>query len=452
MTPDEDRIQRYLDGQLSEDDAQVLQREVVANAELRQAYVEAAWLHGALRAERHSLPALLEEPAPVVTHPWRFNALTAAAAALVTLSIVWLVTPNDKPVATLSSAANCKWAASDLPTTEGAQLKAGKLDLVEGMATLSFASGATVTLEAPSTIELVSAMHCKLVQGSVVADVPESAHGFLVQTPELKVIDHGTRFGVTAGATGNSQVFVFEGLVEIGERPGAEAQKLKGGESFTHLPVDAQNPEPRHSLPRESTRDVNGWKSITTAFGGGKDSFVRFGTQSPLGDQPLVMVKHTDLAEKNQRKGYLTFDLSLVRSEVRDAELLLDFESSGLGFSTLVPDSKFAVYGLTDESLDGWDEAALTWDNAPANTPGAGLEEPKVRRLLEFGIERGSSGRLVTVGGSALADFLNQDTNGLATFIIVRLTGESETAGLVHAFASKENSSARPPTLRLKTQ
>ena len=38
----------------------------------------------------------------------------------------------------------------------------------------------------------------------------------------------------------------------------------------------------------------------------------------------------------------------------------------------------------------------------------------------------------------------------LVTFLIVRETSETDPSGLVHAFASKEHPTARPPTLRVK--
>ena len=71
-------------------------------------------------------------------------------------------------------------------------------------------------MEAPTTLEIRNAMHCRLVEGTVTAEVPEPAHGFTIDTPDIKVVDLGTKFGVTAGSTGNSQVRVFEGEVEIG--------------------------------------------------------------------------------------------------------------------------------------------------------------------------------------------------------------------------------------------
>jgi hypothetical protein len=47
--------------------------------------------------------------------------------------------------------------------------------------------------------------------------------------------------------------------------------------------------------------------------------------------------------------------------------------------------------------------------------------------------------------------FLDADTNGIITLIIIRKTDESSRNGLVHAFATKENARNAPPILRLKT-
>ena len=108
------------------------------------------------------------------------------------------------------------------------------------------------------------------------------------------------------------------------------------------------------------------------------------------------------------------------------------------------------MYGLVDESLDGWDEATTRWDDAPANAPGgAGLDPDKVVPLGRFGVEQGVLSGIREVSGPALVDFLNRDTNGLATFILVRETRGSGRLDLVHGFAGKHHPDLPPPTLKL---
>jgi hypothetical protein len=446
----EDRIERAIEGLLPDDEWQAFQAEVVRDPELRAAYVDRVWLHSNLRAERETLVGLLDEPAPIRSSRWPVAAWAAAAAACVTLAASAFFFSNKPAVATLVQADNCKWAGSDLPTAVNSKLSAGTLALVEGIATLKFKSGAMVTIEAPTKLQLRDAMHCRLLEGSVVAEVPESAHGFTIDTQDMKVKDLGTRFGLTAGSAGNSQVHVFEGEVEIG-LPGAEPTRIKEGKGMN---VSSGNTAAGQEPTRgQQTHESGGWTAIPTSFGRGKDGYARRGDNGgPMGTHPFIMVKHSEIpaSAKNERRAFITFDVAQAATRnIGEAQIVLDPEPSGYGFSALVPDSRFAVYGVIDESLDAWDEAEMRWDSTPACTD-AGPIPAQTKRLAEFWIPRGGSGGPLTVRSDALADFIRHDTNGLVTFLIVRETGESDPSGLVHAFASKEHPSARPPTLRIK--
>lgn len=449
---EEERIDRGLDGLLTEAEWEQLQRDVLAEPKFKELYAERAWLHGQLQAERQMLPPLLEASAPenriVETSFWR-PVIWAMAAAIVTAFLTATLRTKPETVATLVEAADCRWAGSDLPTAEGSRLGIGTLALVEGMATLEFESGAHVTLEAPSTLEVLSKMHCRLIEGSVVADVPEPAHGFTIDAPEVKVVDLGTRFGVTASRFGNSHVIVFDGEVEVERGGSGEAKRLTTGNT---MHIGHQPPAANHEISRnpEPSSDRDGWRMITTATGRGKDAYVRRGdSHGPTGGHPLLMVKHTDLAAGNERRALVTFDLAeFVDRRIEDVEFTLDVEASGLGFSALVPDSLFEVYGLKDDA-DAWSEAEMRWADTPAFND-AGLLAGQRAKLGEFRIRRGHVPASVTVSSSALRKFVQRDGNSLVTLAIVRVTGENDKQGLVHAFASKEHPTAQPPTLHLK--
>jgi len=404
-------------------------------------------LHGQLHAESETLRALIEEPAPVVSRFPRPVLVWSAAAAIVLFAGLALF--RSGPVAVLTEAEGCKWAGSELPTVQGSRLRPGTLALAEGMATLRFANGATLTLEAPTTLEIIDAMHCRLIEGSLIANVPDPAHGFTVDTPEMKVVDLGTRFGVTASGVGSSHVLVFEGEIDVATV--ASKKRLTTGKSLHlgHSPPSNQHEEVDRSPEADSQDDE--WLSRATSFGRGKDAYVRRGDpDGTTGHHPLIMVKHTELAEENERRAYLTLDLAdLPAGALVDAELVLDVESSGLGFSALVPDSRFVVYGLTDDALDAWDESGVRWNDAPAFTE-VGLNPAKARKLGTFSIRRGSAPAQIDFSSPELIEFVRTDRNGLATFVLLRETGESEVQGIVHAFAAKEHPTAQPPTLRLK--
>ncbi|MDR3403680.1 MAG: FecR domain-containing protein [Chthoniobacter sp.] len=454
--PPDDRIDRAIEGLLSPEELDQFKADVIRDADLRAEYVDRLWLHSTLRAERETLLEVLQdapEPEKIVRR-WPMAAWAAAAAACVTLAAsAWTFgkgTIYHRPVATLVQAENCKWAGSELPTAVNSKLGTGTLSLVEGIATLKFKSGAMVTIEAPTKLLIRDAMHCRLIEGTVTAEVPEPAHGFTIDTADLKVKDLGTRFGVTAGSTGNSQVRVFQGEVEVGGSHDGKIQRLTQGKGLSITGNTAAGQEPIHG---QQVQEADGWTSIPTSFGRGKDGYARRGDNgAPMGMHPLIMVKHTDIeaGRKNERRAVVTFDVSQIpAAKVGEAQIILDPVPSGFGFSALVPDSHFAVYGITDESLDDWNEKEMRW----ATLPGSNDDGPnpnQTQRLADFWIPRGGTGGAITVRGDALADFIRHDTNGLVSFLIVRETGESDPNGLAHGFASKEHPTARPPTLRIK--
>ncbi len=452
-----DNIDRSFEGQLSQVEWDALQQAVITDPELRREYVEKRWIHALLETGSEALPSLFAGTAPAVAAkaPARpFLWLSAAAALVFFCATLFLMADRraDNHVATLIEAKDCRWAGSDLPTVEGAGLVPGTLALMEGMATIQFKSGATVTLEAPSILVVESAMKCRLVEGSVVADVPESAHGFTIDTPKMEVIDLGTRFGVTTTPLGNSNVFVFEGEVKVRQGDSPEAKHLFAGHSLVGAtdPQPGQDQEVRRSEPLPSPGDD--WTPVSTAIGLGRDAYVRRGDDhGPTGGHPLLMVKHTDLAANNERRALLTFDLSaFTPAQIRDARLALKMESSGLGFSSLVPDSRFAVYGIVEENATDWSEQSLLWENAGPLVDEA-LSETTARRLATFEIRKGSPNGLIETRSEAFTDFLRLHRGELVSLIIVRETGEADKQGLVHAFASKEHPTSPAPTLWIQT-
>lgn len=457
----QERIHRALEGLLSPQEWHALQEEIIREPSLRASYVEALWLHQSLRARRFELEHTEMErgggPVFEMRVPGRgyslYAAILLAACAVFALGVYFLPRRLERAptVATLVRAENCKWAGSDLPTLENSRLVAGTLALVEGMATIAFESGAVVTLEAPTKFQIRDAMHCRLIEGAVTAEVPEPAHGFTIEAPDLKVVDLGTRFGLTASAVGNSQVRVFQGEVEVEGLPNGKMKRLKEG---TGLHVNSgSTPAGQEPIQGQQVQEADGWVAIPTSFGAGKDGYARRGDEGKMfGLQPLLIVKHTDLPDgrRNERRAVVSFDVSQISpSEVQEAEFVLDPVQSGFGFSALVPDSRFAVYGITDEALDSWAERDLLWDKTPACND-AGPLGAQTRRLAEFWIPRGGAGPSVTVRSGAFCEFIREDTNGIVSFLIVRETGETDPSGLAHGFASKEHPTARPPSLRLR--
>jgi hypothetical protein len=190
---------------------------------------------------------------------------------------------------------------------------------------------------------------------------------------------------------------------------------------------------------------------ISTAMGRGKDAYVQ--PPAPPKDVPkaVLLVKSTPNPTYN-RKAYIGLDLTPVAGlQIVEAQFSLVLVPTGMGFASEVPDATFAVYGLTDESLDDWIGRTILWESAPANRPGgAALDPAKVVLLGRFEVAQGILSGTREISGPALVDFLNRDNNGLATLILVRETMGSGREDLIHGFAGRYHPYLLPPTLKLR--
>lgn len=158
------------------------------------------------------------------------------------------------------------------------------------------------------------------------------------------------------------------------------------------------------------------------------------------------------------RKVYLQFDVSEL-GPVQNATLDLSFfEPSGSGGENI--DWAFEVYGLNDgEAGELWIEGSgqsgitgatppnpIAWNNAPASNKSSGNQIlNNATSLGTFNIFGRSAD--ISFTSQALSDYLNQDTNGIATLIIVRNTFESPGNDNVHVAASSEHTTLAGPSL-----
>jgi hypothetical protein len=140
---------------------------------------------------------------------------------------------SDNTVAVLLRASGAEWEDTGLPTRVGAPLPPGWLRLKSGVAHLEFYSGATVILEGPAEIRLISRIEAYCARGKLRATVPPQAHGFTIGSPSLDLVDRGTEFGLSVGE--RTEVHVFEGKVELygpgaAGRPPALHEGLRTGQ------------------------------------------------------------------------------------------------------------------------------------------------------------------------------------------------------------------------------
>lgn len=140
-------------------------------------------------------------------------------------------------IASITRTIAAQWAPGQRPRNVGTKLtNASRLELTEGMAEVTFKSGARVILQAPAVIGLDTINSGYISSGRITAFVPPGAEGFSMRSPAATVVDLGTQFGLHVDRSNASLIHVFEGLVEVentaldGKK--TAARKLTAGESL----------------------------------------------------------------------------------------------------------------------------------------------------------------------------------------------------------------------------
>lgn len=178
-----------------------------------------------------------------------------------------------------------------------------------------------------------------------------------------------------------------------------------------------------------------------------------------FGDSDGLILKNS--TSGFDRKAYLKFDTSGL-DDVQDATLELSFIEVG-GDAGLI-DWEFQVYGLLDGDIgEQWIEGSggtafvgptppdpIVWNNAPANNTASG------NLLLNNAMSLGTFSLFGKVGdisfsSQALVDYLNLDTNDVATLIIARNTPETGSNSNIHLIASAEHATESGPKLTVET-
>ena len=245
------------------------------------------------------------------------------------------------------------------------------------------------------------------------------------------------------------------------------------GDSITYgVHVEGEGTATGETYPGVLSRQLNidPRTRITTADGDGADAYVHwFSNIATIADQNnggsgVVEVKNAgDLqSDYMYRKGYFRFDLSDIDpATVTDATFELTVGTSS-------SDQTFSVYGLNDGNADEtWIEGTsasnlnvltdsdpsnddwITWNNAPGNASGNGVDPSEATLLGTFTGD--VNGETVGISGSALLDFLAADTDGLVTLIVTRETHDSSFYGTSHSFAASEHpDTTKHPSLLLE--
>jgi hypothetical protein len=210
---------------------------------------EYLWMESALHSAFRAAPVLAvlarqRQPATVagtvmtwISAPFREGWVRwAAAAAIMILGLAgwWWQSPQPVLVpvlAVVKASLHGQWA-DGREVSVGTELRPGLVELQSGLVELETPSGAVLLVEAPASLELKSALHARLVAGSVVVRMRKGDSGFVVEMSEMRVTDLGTEFGVSVTPSGESRVQVFDGKVRAESRHGRDERELVAGETL----------------------------------------------------------------------------------------------------------------------------------------------------------------------------------------------------------------------------
>lgn len=161
-----------------------------------------------------------------------FLIMNAAALLLLFLFLRFAPSGQSVEVATLTDSIDAKWAGNTAPFEKGARMATGNESLLlrGGYAELLFDTNARVVIEAPAEFQIVADDRVSLNYGKIYSQVPNEAIGFSVYTPNSKIIDLGTEFGVETDFNGETQLHVMRGKTKLISGQQSDKTSIEVGE------------------------------------------------------------------------------------------------------------------------------------------------------------------------------------------------------------------------------
>jgi hypothetical protein len=222
-TQDRQLLNRLLDDDVSIDEREqaitALARDHEAIAYLAEQAIFLADLRQSLKRQklqRAVATAMVPQPRNTFLNKIiRVWPAAAAALFLLALSTLFLIKQLSGNSAVMAEIVTSESAMPAESWKAGQRVALRKMMLASGRVGLRLNNGVVLSLEGPLQAEFVSEMQLRLSQGSATADVGKDGKGFVIDTVNARVVDLGTRFGVSVGESNETDIVVFEGKVEV---------------------------------------------------------------------------------------------------------------------------------------------------------------------------------------------------------------------------------------------
>ena len=114
--------------------------------------------------------------------------------------------------AVLRKTIDVKWPNDEQRVIDGSLLPPGGFAFSSGIAVIDFFCGATLVVEGPAQLDVISDWAVSVENGRIEATVPPAAQGFTVKAAGTDIIDLGTRFALDM-SEGKALVAVIDGEV-----------------------------------------------------------------------------------------------------------------------------------------------------------------------------------------------------------------------------------------------
>ena len=249
MNPNE-LIQRYLHGEATDAEVAELDCLLANDPALRRRLIVEAGIDAGLceiARERASQPPVAVRRRSV----WRSWRPLAAAAAVVLAGLTgWFLPSSSSDLGTITQVMNVESSGEGAILAVGQRLKAGRVMLNRGAVQMRLSNGVTLLCEGPGELELLSPMRALLHSGQVVVRVPQNAIGFQMDAASARVVDLGTEFAMKAGPGLETDVQVFEGVVEASAARGGFASRIEAGRAARFTPAASEPKELAYSESR----------------------------------------------------------------------------------------------------------------------------------------------------------------------------------------------------------
>ena len=224
----------YFDNLLNEKELRILQSRLKSDPEARVFFAQFSALQTQLEWVYTDATSPQEmEHLPVSAQPEKRNWNTILyISACICLALGGLLFIHmTTPVAHVFPVTDSLWKHGPV-IQEEALLAGAKRHLLRGEIEVRFVSGSVINLKAPALIQFNGTNAVYLDEGKLVADIPESGHGFEVETHAGRIVDLGTSFSVNVSAAQNTDVNVFRGKVEVtGDSNTSPAREIKANEA-----------------------------------------------------------------------------------------------------------------------------------------------------------------------------------------------------------------------------